>query len=56
MEGILFWLIAAAVVGFFALTSPRQREEWLKHLMTFVAVLAVIGFLTEVLLRGKLPI
>ena len=49
-------VITAAVVGFFVLTSPRQREEWLKHLLTLIIVLAVIGFLTEVLLRGKLPI
>ena len=56
MEGIFFWIIVAAVVGFFALTTPRQREEMIKHLLTLVVVLAVIGFLTEVLWRGKLPI
>lgn len=56
MEGIVFWLIAAAIILFFSVTTPREREHWLKHLLTLVVVLFVIGLLTEILWRGKLPI
>lgn len=56
MEGIFFWIVVAVVSGFFILTTPGQREEALKHLLTLIVVLAVIGFLTETLWRGKLPL